>query len=165
MDFFCIPTIRFLVFFYTCKKKNTMTITIEAPIAASSLTSELLEAIKPNCYEEAVKQYTSAQGVDLKENGNLDEIYEILGAVQPVNLTDYLEIRAKLNEAFKVGDLTAFAGEFAATELELGTLRHGFFTAFEDVIGKPFVGDEEVSFDLRLSWRNALIAELDQLAR
>lgn len=142
-----------------------MTIKIETPIAASSLTSELLEAIKPNCYEQAVKQYAFEQGVDLKEYGNLDEIYEILGAVQPVSLADYSVIRAKLNEAFKVGELAAFAGEFATTELELGTLRHGFFTVFDDVIGKPFVGDEEVSLELRLSWRNELISELDQLVR
>ncbi|MCY9861505.1 hypothetical protein OTK49_03110 [Vibrio coralliirubri] len=142
-----------------------MTKKIETPIAAAKLTSELLDAISPNCYKEVVEQYAASQGVDLNSRNEMDEIYEILGAVQPVSLAEFLVIRAKLNEAFMVGELPAFAGAMAIGKLELGTLRCRFFLVFEDVVGKPFVGNDEVPYEQRLKWRNKLISEFDQLVR
>lgn len=131
----------------------------EMPIAVKTVIEDLIEVLTPKNNARFVEEFAAQQGQEVSVS---DEVGLSLGLIDQIYESTYLQIRSRLNAAFKVGDFPEFDGYFAE-DTEFGDLTDTFNIIFKEQFSKPFGRDDTISFDMRRKWRDALLTELDEM--
>ncbi|EQM48204.1 hypothetical protein D051_0618 [Vibrio parahaemolyticus VPCR-2010] len=137
-----------------------MALVNEQSISAKELIDGLLSILKPANREDVVHEIYRDRGVP--EHMASESVGLFIGLLDQVDEDQYIEIRERLNDVFKVGEYQEF-DSYVEEETEFGDLCETFDIIFRKLFPTIPHETDMISYEFRLQWRNALLEELDEM--